>query len=410
MKKLSATTAVSLGLFSAFSLGYFSKDIRGSADRNLLLGVRTSPTAAKPDQVFKQSFSRVLSAYKDEPKRKELKYAAMEGLVASLGDPHTNFFVPKINSAFRDETSGKFYGIGARLMPDPLGVKISSVFTDGPAQRAGLKGEDIIVEVDGKRVAGMASDDIVLLIKGAEGTYVKLKVMRPSTPEPIVFTIKREKVVPPLVEGKILKDSNVGYLTIQSFSQEVPEQFDREWSALDKGNLQGLVIDLRGNPGGSLEAVVEMLGNFVDDRLAVTLKGRPGEEEETKTPSGRVRSIGYKVAVLIDEDSASAAEIMAGVLQDYGKAILVGEHSYGKFSVQSVFQQSDGAGVKVTLAKYYLPKQGALSRKVDEDGTYISGGLKPDVAVDPDPDQEFESGNPAKDNQLAKAVEVLLKR
>ena len=95
---------------------------------------------------------------------------------------------------------------------------------------------------------------------------------------------------------------------------------------------------------------------------------------------------------------------------EYGKAILVGEHSYGKFSVQSVFQLSDGAGVKVTLAKYYLPKQGALSRKVDEDGTYISGGLKPDVAVDPDPDQEFESGNPAKDNQLAKAVEVLLKR
>lgn len=414
MKTMTRALALTLGLSASFGFGFLWKDIRngqvGSAPKDLLLGIKTPAKTASAEALFKQSFSRILSSYKSDQDRKELKYAAMEGLVASLGDPHSNFFVPKINTSFRDETSGKFYGIGARLFPDPLGVKVVSVFKDGPAIKGGIKGEDVIIEVDGKRVAGMNSDDIVLMIKGKENTYVKLKIMRPGQPEPLMFNLRREKVVPPLVEGKLLEASKVGYLKIQSFSQEVPEQFIREWDAIDKGNLNGLVIDLRGNPGGALDAVIDMLGSFVDDRLAVTLKDKEGGEEKANTPPGRVRQIGYNVAVLIDEDSASAAEIMAGVLQDYKKAILVGETSYGKFSVQTVFQQSDGAGIKLTIAKYYLPKQGALSRKVDDDGIYISGGLKPDITVAPDPDQEFESGNPAKDNQLAKAIEAITKR
>ena len=414
MKTLTRALAITLGLSASFGFGFLWKDIRngqlGSAQKDLLLGIKTPGKAASAESLFKQSFSRILSSHKSEQDRKELKYSAMAGLVASLGDPHSNFFVQKINTAIRDDTSGKFYGIGARLLPDPLGVKVVAVFKDGPAIRGGIKGEDVIVEVDGKRIAGMNSDDIILLIKGKENTFVKLKIMRPGKPEPLVFNLRREKVVPPLVEGKLLEGSNVGYLKIASFSQEVPEQFIREWEALDKGNLKGLVIDLRDNPGGALDAVVDMLGAFIDDRLAVTLKDREGGEEKANTPGGQIRQIGYDVAVLINEDSASAAEIMAGVLQDYKKAILVGDTSYGKFSVQTVFQQSDGAGIKLTIAKYYLPKQGALSRKVDDDGIYISGGLKPDLAVAPDPDQEFESGNPKKDNQLAKAVEAITKR
>jgi carboxyl-terminal processing protease len=411
--KILKVAGLSLSMLACFGFGFVWKDLKNGqlpslGKKDLLLGIKTAGQNVDDGQVFKQTYSRILANYSSQPDRVDLKYSAMEGLVASLGDPHSNFFVPKINSAFREETQGKFYGIGARLLPDPLGVKVTSVFADGPAQKSGMKAEDVIIAVDGKVIAGISSDDIVTMIKGQEGTVVKLRVMRPNVEEPIEFAMKRAKVIPPSVESKFFADSKVGYIKLLNFNLEVPEQFDHELDVVESNGLKGLVIDLRDNPGGALEAAVKILSRFVEDKRIVTLKARDGSQEISDAERGMKRDFGYNITVLMNEESASAAEIMAGVLKDYGIAKLVGEHSYGKFSVQTVFAQKDGAGIKLTIAKYYLPKSGALSRVVDEDGQYVSGGLLPDVVVEPDQDQEYEQGNPKKDNQLARAIEVAL--
>ena len=409
--KIARALGIVLAFPDCFSFGFFWRDIKNgqlsAAKRDRLLGIKTNAGDMPEEEVFKKTYGRILADYIKRPNKTELKYSAMEGLVASLGDPHTNFFVPKVNTEFRDETQGKFYGIGARLLPDPLGVKVVSVFTDGPAERAGIKGQDIIIAVDGKNVGGMQSDDIVLLIKGQENTTVKLKIVRPGGKAPIDFAIKREKVVPPNVESKFIASQNIGYIKILNFALEVPEQFDHELKAVESHGIKGLVIDLRDNPGGALEAAQTILSKWIDGKNLVKLRFRDGSEESTDAERGQTHDFAYPVVVLVNEDSASAAEIMAGVLHDYNKVTLVGEHTYGKFSVQTVFSQRDGAGIKCTIARYYLPKSGALTRKVDDEGAYISGGIKPDVAVDLNPDLEFDAATMDKDAQFAKAVEVI---
>ena len=410
--KIAKILGIVVAFPACFSFGFFWRDIKhgqfSTANRDRLLGIKTSTGTESEESIFKQSFGRILADYTKRPNKTELKYSAMEGLVASLGDPHTNFFVPKVNTEFRDETQGKFYGIGARLLPDPLGVKVVSVFTEGPAKKVGVKANDTIVAVDGKIVAGMQSDDIVMLIKGKEGTTVKLKVSRPGAKTPLEFTIPREKVVPPNVEGKFIAEQKIGYIKILNFALEVPEQFDHELQTVESNGLKGLVIDLRDNPGGALDAAVSILSKWVDGKNIVRLKFRDGSEEPSDSAHGQLHNFNYPVVVLVNEDSASAAEIMAGALKDYGKAKLVGDHTYGKFSVQTVFSQRDGAGIKMTIAHYFLPKSGALSRKVDEDGAYISGGIQPDVKVELNPDIEFDAATMDKDAQFAKAVNIIL--
>ena len=407
--KIAKVLGVALAFPACFSFGFFWRDIKHgqlTSNRDRLLGIKTTNEASS-DAIFKQQFGRILTDYTKRPDKTELKYSAMEGLVASLGDPHTNFFVPKVNTEFHDETQGKFYGIGARLLPDPLGVKVVSVFSDGPAKRVGVKGGDIVVAVDGKVIAGMQSDDVVLMIKGKEGTTVKLKVSRPGAKAPLDFVIPREKVVPPNVESKYIEPQKIGYIKILNFALEVPEQFDHELTEIETHDLKGLVIDLRDNPGGALDAAVAILSKWVEDKNIVKLKFRDGAEESNDALHGQLHNFKYPVVVLVNEDSASAAEIMAGALKDYGMAKLVGDHTYGKFSVQTVFSQRDGAGIKMTIAHYFLPKSGALSRKVDEDGAYISGGIQPDVKVELNPDIEFEAATVDKDAQFAKAVDII---
>jgi carboxyl-terminal processing protease len=177
---------------------------------------------------------------------------------------------------------------------------------------------------------------------------------------------------------------------------------------LEKNEMHGLVIDLRDNPGGLLETATEMLSRFGENKIVVTMHERGTAKEVVRTYSGMLHEYTYPIAVLLNENSASAAEIFSGCLRDYGKARLVGDHSYGKASVQNVFQLVDGSSAKVTIAKYFLPQSGFIGRKVDDDGVYVSGGLKPDVEVPLDMDKDPRAGDPKTDNQLAKAIEVVL--
>lgn len=412
MKYLMRTVLFVVLLAFCMAFGFFWRDVqhhqapsRASLDR--LLGVKVTGSSVRSEQVFRDNYQRILANSIRPVKAVDLKYAGIGGMMASLGDPHTIFLPPRAAKMFSEETKANFFGVGARLQTDPLGAKVMSVFEDGPAYAAGMRKGNIISGVDGKSVGGMAIDDIVQKIKGKEGTIVRLTVVQPGKQKPVLMSIARARIIAPTVDGSVLPDTNIGYMSIISFSEPTTAQFDRELAKLETQGIKGLVIDLRGNPGGLLETAADMLGRFVSDKQVVTMVFRNGTKEEERTPSGEVHNFKYPIAVLIDQDSASAAEIFSGCLRDYGKATLVGTHSYGKASVQNVFPLIDQSSAKVTIAKYMLPSSGDIGRKVDADGVYIKGGLTPDVQVELNTDVLVTMGEPKTDNQLAKAIQVL---
>lgn len=409
--KLGAAALLLFGLM--FTLGYAWRDLQSGQLPKMqamttLLGVTSDGRSLSPADQFEQIYRKISSDYIRPVEAKKLKYAAMGGLMASLGDPHTVFLEPKEAQEFSLETRANFVGVGARLAPDPLGARVVVVFENGPAAKAGLKAGDTISAVDDQPTAGKEIDAIVSTIRGEEGTRVKITVIRTGATAPIEITCRRARIVTPTVESRVLEGTEVGYLSVAQFAEPTTEQFDSELAKLKAKNIKGLVIDLRGNPGGLLETARDMLSRFVEKKVVVKMKGRRGAEEVVSTSGGNVTvSARLPIVILQNEESASASEIFAGVLQDYGRATLIGEHSYGKASVQNVIPLIDSASVKLTIARYFLPSGRDISRKVDEDQQYVSGGLQPDVKMAPDQTKEVILGDPKSDAQLQKALEVL---
>ncbi len=408
--KLGASLACLLALFA---FGFSWRDLQQGrapspdAYRQLLGLTPAGGKMATATKLFKDSFARIRADYYKPIDAKDLKYAGLSGMLAALGDPHTMFLEPRMAQEFRLETEARFAGVGARLAPDTLGARVAVVFVDGPAARAGLKEGDLITTVDGRPVGGRPIDEIVSKIRGPKGTNVTLTVVRAGLDKPKVIRITRADVVAPTVESKMLPESGIGYIEITLFSQPTGEQFERALRNLEQRGMRGLVIDLRGNPGGLLDSAVELLSRFVEDKVVVKMRLKDGREEVARSMRGERHNLRVPVVALMDEDSASAAEIFAGVLRDYKIATLVGEHTYGKASVQNVFQLIDGAGAKITIAKYYLPGGQDISRKVDADGQYVSGGLEPDVEAPLDFDLNPTLGDPKTDSQLQRAIEFI---
>lgn len=415
MKLVGKILIFSIILIACFGFGFAWPDLRygrlpEKAVVSQLLAIN-SPPEQSPEQIFRDSYNKILADYEKPLAPSKLKYAGMQGLMEAVGDPHTMFLEPRDAEEFSSETKANIVGIGASLQEDPLGAKASRVFDSGPAFAAGMRDGDVISMVDGKAIAGKRLEDIVSSIKGKQGTMVRLQIVRSGEAKPLNFEIKRQEVIVPTVDSKYLAESGVGYMSVRSFSEPTAEQFDSELAKLEKQQLKGLIIDLRGNPGGLLESAREMLSRFVDSKLVVKMKFRDGNEEVAKTYPGLVHSFNYPIVILVNEDSASAAEIFAGALRDYRMAYLVGEHTYGKASVQNVFPLKDGSSAKITIARYYLPSGQDIGRKLDEYGEFKSGGLDPDIKIDIDGlAQDVVIGNPKKDPQLGKAVDYILSR
>lgn len=414
MRTLLRGVAFLCGLLGCVAFGFFWRDIgHGKAPSTIafdrLFGRAVYSSRLTGDQVFDRNYEHILADYESTLKPSDLKYAGIEGMVASLGDPHTIFLPPQEAEEFSDETKANFGGVGARLEPDPLGAgaKVVTVFDDGPAYAAGLRKGNVIIGVDGVSMAGHDIDDIVDRIKGKEKTVVKLTVVQAGKAHPVTLVITRARIIAPTVEGSVFPNTNIGDLVISQFSEPTTAQFDHELGSLEAQNIKGLVIDLRGNPGGLLETAVDMLSRFVDDKVVVSMKFRSGQEEVERTNPGELHDFPYPIVVLIDQDSASAAEIFAGCLHDYGKVTLVGTRSYGKASVQNVFPLIDHSSAKITIAKYFLPDGEYIGREVDQDGVKIKGGLTPDVPVELNTDIRVKLGDPQTDNQVGKAIEVV---
>ena len=413
MKSFLKVLAFIVGAVAFFCVGFTWKDIKNqeapSAESFQRLISAEKRVQLTPTQLFKNHYTHISSSYYRPVDVEQLKYAGMNGLMASLGDPHTIFMEPRSAEEFSKDTRGEneFVGVGARLGRDPLGAKIMVVFSGGPAALAGIKNGDVVAAVDGKPVGGVPVDEIVRKIRGKEGTVVTLDVIRGSNPKPIRIAIKRGRINPPTADGVVIPGTKIGLVTVLQFSDPTPEQFERAIHDLEEQGIKGLVIDLRNNPGGLLDRATDMLSMFVADKIVVKMRMKDGTEEVVRTASDAVHGFKYPVIVLVNEDSASAAEIFSGVLKDYKQATIVGEHTYGKASVQNVFNLIDGSSAKITIARYYLPSGGDISRKVDEEGQYLKGGLQPDVKVSLGTDDGISLGDPKADPQLAKAIEVI---
>ncbi len=318
-----------------------------------------------------------------------------KGLMDSLGDPYSVYYTEEELQDLLSDTAGVYYGIGAYVSLDnDLGLpRISGVIPGTPAEKAELQIDDIIYEVDGNSTDGLKLDEVVAMIKGPEGTTVHITILRGAKRQEIGIDVPRSAVEVPTVNTKLLGDNeDIGYIQITEFDEVTPDQFAEGMAELRADNVRGVVIDLRSNPGGSLQAVCEIARQILPKGLIVYTVDRDGKRENYSCDGEH--KIDIPVVVLVNQYSASASEILAGAIKDYELGKLVGMTTFGKGIVQRIFDLKDGTAVKLTVSNYYTPN-----------GNNIHGiGVSPDVEVEFDADSYAEDKT---DNQLLKAVEVM---
>ena len=328
--------------------------------------------------------------YGDEIDQDKLIEGIYSGYAESLGDKYTVYYNEEETKALLESTSGTFSGIGASMTKDQDtdAIVIKDVIENSPAEKAGMKAGDIIQKVDGQDVTGEKLDTVVSWIRGEKGTDVTLQVLRDG--EKVELTATRDTVEDITVKHE-MKDDNIGYIYVSEFDKVTYNQFKEALEDLENQGMEGLVIDLRNNPGGNLDTVTDMLRLLLPKGTIVSTKDKNGNTEEI-TCDG-THEFTKPLAVLVNQYSASASEIFSGAVQDYGIGKIVGKTTYGKGVVQQLMDLGDGTYLKVTIAEYYTPN-----------GRNINGkGVEPDVEVD----YQYDEENPDNDNQLDKALETV---
>lgn len=336
--------------------------------------------------------------YMNDISVEDMRIGAYKGLLEGLGDPYTCYYTAEEYDALMESTSGTYYGIGAVVQQNlkTMYITIVKPYVDGPAYKAGMLPGDIIYMVDDVDVTGMEIDNVVAMMKGPEGTQVKVTVIRDGESDPVELLITRAQITIETIEYEML-DHNIGYILISSFDEPTPKQFQEAITDLQKQGMEGLIIDLRDNPGGLLSAVVEMLDYILPKGMIVYTEDKYGNREEYKGTDKDVLEL--PMAVVINGNSASAAEIFAAAMQDYEAATIVGTTSFGKGIVQSILPITDGTAVKVTVARYFTPK-GVCIHEV---------GVVPDMDVElKDELKQMVVIPHDQDNQLAVAIAVIL--
>lgn len=332
--------------------------------------------------------------YKDEDIDTEAMIDGMyAGVVESLGDPYSVYYTAEEWNQLMQETEGIYYGIGAYISLDPATslAKISGVIPDTPAEEAGLRENDIIYQVDGESVQGLELSEIVSRVKGEEGTTVHLTLIREGETDYLEVDVDRRKIESPTVSYEMY-DDGTGYIRITEFDDVTVDQFQTALDAVKEAGATGLILDLRSNPGGSLSAVVDIAQQILPKGLIVYTEDKKGQREEF-TCDGK-NELQIPLVVLVNGNSASASEILAGAIKDYGIGELVGTTTFGKGIVQRILPLTDGTALKLTISAYYTPK-----------GNNIHGiGIEPDIECEFDAESYYDNGV---DNQLEKAKEEI---
>lgn len=338
--------------------------------------------------------SLIDETYLGDVDEKQLEQGIYEGYVSGLGDPYSAYYDEEETKAFMEATEGEYEGIGAVLTQskDTGVITLTHVYEDSPAMKAGLKDNDILYKVEELEVTGVDLNEVVSHIRGEGGTNVQLTVLRGEKGEEITVTAVRDKIEVQTVEAKMLEDG-IGYLSVSEFDSVTYSQYIKGLDQLAGKDMKGLIVDLRGNPGGNLNTVCDMLDVMLPRGLIVYMQDKNGRKEEMTSDDENQFTL--PMAVLVNGNSASASEIYAGAIQDYGLGKIIGTQTYGKGVVQKIFDLKDGTCVKLTIAEYYTPK-----------GRNINGkGITPDVEVP----YEYDEKHPEADNQLERAVEELKK-
>ncbi len=319
---------------------------------------------------------------------------AAKGIVESLNDPYSVYMPPKMNEELRNQVRGSFGGIGILVGPGQEHITIVKPIKDTPAFKAGVKAGDMIFKIDGKDTKGMDLDSAVNLMRGPVGTDVTITVYRKSDKKMHDYKVTREVIKVPTVEGKMLPDTDIAYISIVQFTSNTFNEMEKTLRELDiplndpgKSKAKGIILDLRGNPGGELESAVNIADLFVPVGPIVSIKYRSDSDEVYQADD---KFVGLPLLVLVDEYSASASEILAGAIKDTKAGTLIGNKTFGKGVVQSLYELQNNAGLKLTTGKYLTPKGNDINKK----------GIQPDIKV-------TQPENATKDMQLEKALEVM---
>jgi carboxyl-terminal processing protease len=359
------------------------------------------PTPETPDEETFQVFWEVWDLvqrnfYGELPTLPDVTYAAIQGMLNTLDDEYTAFLEPSVASVLAEDATGEFEGIGAFVGLDEEGyLEIVEPFEDGPAERAGLLAGDRVLAVDGVSIVGGTLYEGIGLIRGPADTDVVLLIKREGMPDPFEVTVTRERLEITIVNAEMRNDG-IGYIRLREFSAKASESVEGALEELLAQDPRGIIFDLRQNPGGWLDQAVEVSDLFLDDGVIVSERWGDGREFSFDAKPGDVGE-DVPLVVLVDRGSASASEIVAGALQDRERAVLIGELTFGKGSVQQVFALSDGSELRVTAARWFTPNDRAIHGE----------GIAPDIEV-PWPEISEEDAALDEDPQLERAVEYFL--
>jgi len=335
--------------------------------------------------------------YVEEVKDKDVVYAAIKGILESL-DAHSSFLPPEMYKEMQSETKGEFGGIGIEITIKDGFPTVITPIEDTPAYKEGLKAGDHIIKIDGKPTKNMSLVDVVKMIRGAKGKPVTLTVVREGFTAPKDFRVVRDIIVVKSVKYRMLED-DYGYIRIVQFQERTAKDLETAFKELVKSNkdkpVKGIILDLRNDPGGLLEQAVEVSDKFIEEGLIVYIEGRKKDDKAMKFYARKNNDYLGPLVVLVNEGSASASEIVAGALQDYKRAIVVGTKTFGKGSVQTVFPLGDGSAVRLTTAKYYTPKGRSIQAE----------GITPDIMVDNNIVRGKDKFTPIKEKDLSKHIE-----
>jgi len=323
-------------------------------------------------KTFSEVLSQVQRNYVDETKVKDLVQGAIRGMLSTL-DPHSAYMTPEMYKEMQVETKGEFGGVGIQIGVKENRLAVIAPIDGTPAQRAGIKAGDYITKVNDEPTKDLSLMDAVQKMRGPKGTKVNLTIQREGAADPLQFMLVRDTIKIESVKSKVLE--NIGYVKLTQFQEATGRDLGKVLKQFKEQKLQSTILDLRNNPGGLLTAAVEVSEQFLPNgKLVVYTKGRESKKDEWFA-KGKDQMEDSPMIILVNEGSASASEIVAGALQDYGRAVIVGTTSFGKGSVQTILPLGDGSGLRLTTAKYYTPKGRSIQ----------STGITPDIVVKPQP-------------------------
>ena len=396
--KITRTTKIMLislfmiWIFAGISFLNYAKVDADSKDSNIYTNL----------QLLTDIIYKIERNYISEVDTEDLIYGAIDGMIGTL-DPHTHFFTADEFRQFQESTKGEFGGLGIQISSQGDYIVVISPIEGTPAYQMGIQSGDKIIKVDGVSIKGWKIDKAIRKMKGKKGTKVTLTIIRKGVKDPLDFTITRDIIKVPPISYAFKMDNGIGYIRIDQFSASTGQELEDALNKLESQGIRGLLVDLRNNPGGLLDQAVRTVDSFLGkDRLVVSTRGRiPRANTQYFTECDDYHS-GYPIIVLISKWSASASEIFAGSMQDWDRALIVGETSFGKGSVQQLFPLSNGAGIKITTAKYYIKSGRCINKdrkKGEEDlseeekkehvyytvkgrKVYGGGGITPDIKIE----------------------------